>query len=84
MSLRELLIDAWSWLNYKPSMADPTFAEVAICMLAARGETAPIPTVALLGGVVFARGTIVNVSIHIRSGAGTMRAPSPRQLECRG
>ena len=23
MRLRELLIDAWSWLNYKPAMADP-------------------------------------------------------------
>ncbi|MGW1027923.1 hypothetical protein ACWD4J_30275 [Streptomyces sp. NPDC002577] len=34
MRLRELVIDAWSWLNYKPAMADPhrpdhrTFAEV--------------------------------------------------------
>ncbi|MER5182597.1 hypothetical protein ABT009_30310 [Streptomyces sp. NPDC002896] len=23
MRLRELVIDAWSWLNYKPAMADP-------------------------------------------------------------
>ncbi|MFJ2729334.1 hypothetical protein [Streptomyces collinus] len=42
------------------------FAMVAICFLAARGDTAPIPAVALFGGAVFASGTIVNVSIHIR------------------
>ncbi|MEV5388660.1 hypothetical protein [Streptomyces sp. NPDC052721] len=39
---------------------------VAICLLAARGDTAPIPAVALFGGAVFASGTIVNVTIHIR------------------
>ncbi|MFF3166758.1 hypothetical protein [Streptomyces sp. NPDC003273] len=39
---------------------------IAICFLAARGDTASIPAVALFGGAVFASGTIVNVSIHIR------------------
>ncbi|GHA68075.1 hypothetical protein GCM10010345_84660 [Streptomyces canarius] len=35
-------------------------------VFAVRGDTAPIPAVALFGGAVFGSGTIVNVTIHIR------------------
>ncbi|WP_329008526.1 hypothetical protein [Streptomyces sp. NBC_01601] len=41
-------------------------AMVAICLLAASGHTGPIAAVALFGGTVFAGGTIVNVTVHIR------------------
>ncbi|MFD5796465.1 hypothetical protein ACFWIO_23645 [Streptomyces diastatochromogenes] len=41
-------------------------AMVAICLLAALGHTEQIAAVALFGGTVFAGGTIVNVTIHIR------------------
>ncbi|MGW0705725.1 hypothetical protein ACWD4G_07115 [Streptomyces sp. NPDC002643] len=39
---------------------------VAICLLAARGHTDQIAAVAWFGGAVFAGGTIVNVTVHIR------------------
>ncbi|MGV9351251.1 hypothetical protein ACWDSD_42385 [Streptomyces spiralis] len=41
-------------------------AMVAICLLAAMGHTEQITAVALFCGTVFAGGTIVNVTIHIR------------------
>ncbi|WP_329295455.1 hypothetical protein [Streptomyces sp. NBC_01455] len=42
------------------------FAVVAICMLAASGHPDPIAAVAWFGGTVFAGGTIVSVTVHIR------------------
>ncbi|MFE4177481.1 hypothetical protein ACFRR7_36505 [Streptomyces sp. NPDC056909] len=41
-------------------------AMVAICLLAARGDTAQITAVAWFGGTVFAGGTLVSVSVRIR------------------
>ncbi|MFF3932919.1 hypothetical protein [Streptomyces hirsutus] len=41
-------------------------AMVAICLLAALRHTEQITAVALFGGTVFAGGTIVNVTVHIR------------------
>lgn len=41
-------------------------AMIAICLLAASGHTAPIAAVAWFGGTVFAGGTIVSVTVHIR------------------
>lgn len=41
-------------------------AMVAICLLAALGHPEQITAVALFGGAVFAGGTIVNVTVHIR------------------
>ncbi|MEV2235818.1 hypothetical protein AB0H69_45715 [Streptomyces phaeochromogenes] len=41
-------------------------AVIAICLLAVGGHTGPIAAVALFDGTVFAGGTIVNVTVHIR------------------
>ncbi|MER6123007.1 hypothetical protein ABT173_10040 [Streptomyces sp. NPDC001795] len=41
-------------------------AMIAICILAASGHTDQITAVAWFGGTVFAGGTIVNVTVHIR------------------
>ncbi len=41
-------------------------AMIAICLLAASGHTDPIAAVAWFGGTVFAGGTIVSVTVHIR------------------
>jgi hypothetical protein len=41
-------------------------AMVTICLLAVLGEPQQIPAVAWFGGTVFAGGTLVSVTVHIR------------------